>query len=313
MSLTINRLPSRGLVAHLVLLLAMTPSSMLFAASLESAPVNWRSLELQDSGLTASVTTRIELRELPATEVQPALLDAPGAISPREAGTRIEELVVASSIRWLLGAGFETGTRLWFNADNGLPLQLIRLRQGSKPSLKRYRFGSHQVYRERRQPADKAQTEQPSGHWSDVSESFYPLAGAEAGCSTILESSQLLYLLSRPERIFSGQAEELCVFDRQRVYRVEIRDLEREQVKIDYRQLAAGQETRVNRTLDAIHVVLTSRPLDGAEEYVQPFSFLGLSGEIHLLLSDPGRIPLQVRGQVSGFGMIDLELMQLTR
>ena len=46
---------------------------------------------------------------------------------------------------------------------------------------------------------------------------------------------------------------------------------------------------------------------------VEPFSFLGLKDEIHLLLSDPGRIPLRVRGQVPGFGMIDLELKTLIR
>ena len=46
---------------------------------------------------------------------------------------------------------------------------------------------------------------------------------------------------------------------------------------------------------------------------VEPFSFLGLKDEIHLLLSDPGRIPLRVRGQVPGFGMIDLELKKLIR
>jgi hypothetical protein len=45
---------------------------------------------------------------------------------------------------------------------------------------------------------------------------------------------------------------------------------------------------------------------------VEPFSFLGLK-DVHLLLSDPGRIPLRVRGKVPGFGMIDLELKKLTR
>jgi hypothetical protein len=245
--------------------------------------------------------------------VQPALLDAPDTMSPRAAGARVQELVVASSIRLLLGLGMETEERLWFNADDGLPLQLVRMRRGSKPSLKRYRFGHHQVYRQRRQPADKAQAEQPADRWSEVSESFYPLAGAEAGCATILESSQLLYLLSRPDRAYSEQALEPCVFDRQRVYRVEIRNLGRQQLEVDYRQLTAGKELRVRETLTARDVVLDGHPVEATAEDVAPFSFLGLQGEIHLLLSDPGRIPLRVRGEVSGFGMIELELETVTR
>ena len=313
LSLKINSLPFRGIVMHFLMLLAMTPSSMSLAAAVVPTSVNWRTLELQDSGLTGSVTTRIDLRQLPAAEVQPALLETPDTMSPRAVGARVQELVVASSIRLLLGVGLETETRLWFNADNGLPLQLMRLRQGSKPSQKSYRFGRHLVYRLRRQPADKAETDQPAEHWSEVSESYYHLVGADAGCPAILESSQLLYLLSSPDRVFSEQAVEYCVFDRQRVYRVGFRSLGREQVEVDYQQVAAGQETRVRETLLAYHVVLDVRPVEVSPEDDESFSFLGLQGEIHMLLSDRGRIPLRVRGQVPGFGIIQLELETLTR
>jgi hypothetical protein len=292
------------------MLLAMSHINPSQGAAVE---LNWQSLVLRDAGFTASVTSRIEQRVLTAAAVQPALLDAPDTISPRAAGARIQELVVASSIRLLLGLGIETEERLWFNADDGLPLQLLRMRRGSKPSLKRYRFGSHQVYRLRRQPVDKAQAEQPAESWSEVSESVYPLAGAEAGCTTILESLQLLELLSGSDRVFSEQAPTLCVFDRQRVYRVVFRDLGRERVEVDYRQLAAGEESRVRETQSAYHVVFEGRSLDVPADNVEPFTFLGLQGEIHLLLSDPGRIPLRVRGRVPGYGEVELELETLAR
>ena len=48
-------------------------------------------------------------------------------------------------------------------------------------------------------------------------------------------------------------------------------------------------------------------------EVVKPFSFLEQQNKIYLLLSDPGRIPLRVHGQVPAFGMIDLELKKLIR
>ena len=276
-------------------------------------PQNWRNLEFHYAGLTGSVTTRIGLVKPSAVDVRSTLIDGPNQMSQRVAGTRILELMVTNSIRLLLGTGIKTQGRLWFNEDDGLPLQLIRLRQGSNPSRKIYRFGSNRVYRLRRQPANKAETEQPPEHWSQVSESFYPLLDPDGECPVILESSQLLYLLSNPEHVVSESPETLCVFSRKHVYQVALRIVGREQVDVDYLQVVAGQENRVRQMLEAVRVVLTSRPVEGTQGDVEPFSFLGLKDEIHLLLSDPGRIPLRVRGKVSGFGMIDLELKKLAR
>lgn len=318
MFVTVNRLVFRGTALKLVLMLAITACSLLSVAADSTdmaAPhaLNWRTLKLWNSGVTGSVTTRIEWRKYPAAEVQSTLLDMPQLISQQQAGTRILELEVANSIRLLLGAGIESQSRLWFNEGDGLPLQLMRVRRGSKPSQKLYRFGSSRVYRQRRQPADRAETEQPAERWSKVSESFYPLPDADAGCTVILESSQLLYLLSRPDTEPGDSRGALCVFDRQRVYRVEFRILGREPLEVNYLQLEASQEIRVKHTLEALHVALNGHPLGSEPADVQPFSFLGLQGDIQLLLSDPGRIPLRVRGQVPGFGMIDLELVELTR
>jgi hypothetical protein len=323
LSVTVNSLVFRGMALKLVVVLAMAQTSLSYGATPVSdssrpdtvtpIPLNWRHLELHDSGVTGSVTTRIDLRKLSAVDVRSTLIDGPKPMSPRVADTRILELMVSNSIRLLLGTVIETQGRLWFNEDDGLPLQLTRIRQGSNPSRKIYRFGSNRVYRLRRQPANKAETGQSPEHWSKISESFYPLPDPDGECPVFLESSQLLYLLSNPDHAVNERPEELCVFDRKRVYQVRFRILGREKIDIDYLQVAAGQETRVRRTLEALHVALTSRPVEGTQGDMEPFSFLGLKDEIHLLLSDPWRIPLRVRGQVPGFGMIDLELKKLVR
>ena len=323
MPVTVNCLVPRVTALFLVALLAMALSSLAYGATpvTESSrpdtvariPLDWRSLELHDSGVTGSVTARIDLRTLSAADVQSTLVDVPNQLSRRVVPPRLQELVASNSVRLLLGTGIETQSRLWFNEDDGLPLQLIRIRQGNNPYRKTYRFGSNRVYRLRREPASKAETGQPPEHWSRISESFYPLPDPAGECPVILESSQLLYLLTKPDHALDERPEELCVFDRKRVYKVRFRTLGREETDVDYRQIAASQETRVRRTLQAFHVTLTSHPVDGTRGDVEPFSFLGLKGEIHLLLSSPGRIPLRVRGKVPGFGMIDLELKKLIR
>ena len=316
-----NRLLCSGLALQLIVLLAMAQISPSYAATAVSeskhpdtaapAPLNWGSLELQNTGMATAVTTRIELKTLSAFAVQSALIDAPKPMLQRVAGARIQALLVANSIRLLLGVGIETETQLWFNTDDSLPLQLNRSRRGRKPSQKLYRFGNRQVYRLRRQPADKVESGQPAEQWSDSSESFYPLPAA--GCALVLESSQLLYLLSSPDYVLGESTAEVCVFDRQRVYKVGFRLLGRESLNVDYLQVTDGQETLVKRTLDALRVALTSRPLEDSQVEVQPFSFLGLDDDIQLLLSEPGRIPLRIHGEVYGFGTIELELKKLAR
>lgn len=319
--IAVYRLLCSGIVLQLIVMLAMAQISPSYAAAAVAdskqpdtaapAPLNWGSLELKNTGMATAVTTRIELKTLSAVAVQSALIDAPKPMLQRVAAARIQALLVANSIRLLLGVGIETETQLWFNTDDGLPLQLNRSRRGRKPSQKLYRFGNRQVYRLRRQPADKIESGQPAGQWSEISESFYPLP--DAGCPLVLESSQLLYLLSSPDYALGESTAEVCVFDRQRVYKVGFQLLGREPLDVDYLQVTANEETWVKRPLYALRVALTSRPLEDSQVEVQPFSFLGLDDEIQLLLSDPGRIPLRVTGQVSGFGKIDLELKKLTR
>ena len=318
----VNNLVSRGMVLKLVVVLAMTQSCLSYATTpsggsqrytVAPTPLPWHSLELHDSGVAASVTTRIDLRKLSAADVRATLVEVPKPMSPTAVSSRIVEIEIDSMAHLLLGAGIETRNRLWFNEDDGLPLQLTRIRQGRNPSSKLYRFGSNRVYRLSKKPDNKAETGQPPEHWSQISESFYPLPGADGECPSVLESSQLFYLLSSPHYEISETPAELCVFSRQHVYRLGVRIMGREQLDVDYLQVTAGQETRIRRTMEVLNVALTSRPVEDTSGGVEPFSFLGLQGEIHLLLSDPGRVPLRVRGQVPGFGDIDLELKKLTR
>lgn len=312
---TCKRLTSRVIAHYLVLVLASlsygATAETLHTDTITPAPPDWHKLELQYAGMFGTVTTRIELEKHAATEVMPTLADVPPQMSPRPASPLVGELAISNTVELLLSAGIEILTRLWFNEDDGLPLQLVWMRQGNDPSRKLYRFGSNRVYRLRSEPGKRAETGQPPENWSQLSKALYPLPDRE--CPAILESSQLLIRLSSPGKMPADTAEELCVFDRKHVYRVEIRNLGRVKVDADYLQLAAGQETRVRRSLEATRITFSSRPLGGAQEDVEPFSFLGLKGEIQLLLSEPGRIPLRVRGQVPGFGMLDLELKKLTR
>jgi hypothetical protein len=306
-----NSQASKGMALCLVVFLTLSHTCLPYAAAL--APPDWHSLELRDAGMTASVTTRIDLKEVPQADVQSFLIEGPEQLSPRVAASRIQELAVTSKIRLLLTAGIETRSQLWFNVDNGLPLQLVRTRLGSRPARKIYRFGNQQVYRLRSEPAHSAESAQPPEEWTQRSESFYPLPDPDGECPAVLESSQLLYLLTSQGQIGSGKPEALCVFDRKRVYRVDMQILGREQLAVDYLQVIAGRETRVRQDQEAFHLVISGEPEEDSAEDKEPFSFLGLQGEIHLLLSDPGRVPLQIRGEVPGNITVQLELVELTR
>lgn len=305
-------------VRRLIVALAMTQTCLSYAdaPASESAQAdyiapfqqNWHTLEFNASGMTGSVTTRIGQRKLSATDVQAALLDAADLKYPHAASTWVAEMNVDSRIHMSVGPGFDTRERLWFNEDEGLPLQLKRIRSGSNPSSKLYRFGSDGVYRLRKKPDNETEAGQSPGHWSRSSESLYPLPKGE--CPSVLESLQLLYLLSSTQYGISEASQPLCVFNRKHVYQVKLRIAEAGPFDVDFLQVVGDEETEIRETLQPIHMILNSRPL-GDEPAVKPFSFLGMQGEIHVLLSDPGRIPLRISGQVPGFGAIDLELKKL--
>ena len=296
-------------MAHCCLSYAESPASE--AVRLGSvAPIqrNWHALEFQATGVAGSVITRIDLRKASGTDIQTMLLDGTSLKLPHAAASRVVEMDVHSRAQLLVGSAIETRERLWFNEEDGLPLQLTRIRRGNKPSSKQYRFGDDGVYRLRKKPDTKTEAGRSPEHWSRSSESFYPLPEGE--CPSVLESLQLLYLLTSPQYGISQASQTLCVFNRKRVYRVEIWAAKSGSLDVEYLQLVGGVETRIRQTMQTIHLVLNSRPLKGATA-AKPFSFLGMQGEIHFQLSDPGRVPLRISGQVPGFGMIDLELKKL--
>ena len=270
---------------------------------------NWHALEFQASGVAGSVTTRIDLRKASDTGYSSHAASRGQTRVTAWRGQPGSGDGVNSKVHLLVGAGIETGERLWFNEDEGLPLQLTRIRQGSKPSWKQYRFGSERVYRVRKKPANDKEAVQSAEKWSRSSESFYPLPDGE--CTSVLESLQLIYLLSSPQYRISEASQTLCVFSRKHLYQVKLLVAEPGLLDVDYLQMVGDEKTRIREELRTISMVLKSVPLKGSAAAAKPFSFLGMKGDIHFLLSDPGRIPLQISGQVPGFGMIDLELRKL--
>ena len=314
-----NNPVSMKLLRILVLALAMAHSCLSYADVPASevappgsvAPIQrgWHALEFQATGVAGSVTTRIDLRKASGTDIRAMLLDEASLKSAHAAAGRVVELDVQSRVQLLVGGGIETRERLWFNEEDGLPLQLTRIRRGNKPSSKQYRFGRDRVYRLRKKPENETQAGQSPEHWSRSSESFYALPAGE--CRSVLESLQLFYLLSSPQYGISEASQTLCVFNRKHLYQVEIRLAQPGPIDLDHVQVAAEGKAGIRETRETIHLVINSRPLEDRAAAVKPFSFLGMQGEIHVLLSDPGRVPLRISGKVPGFGVIDLELRKL--
>ena len=114
-----NNLVSREMVRNLIVAVAMTQTWLAYAKAPVSEdarpdmvapiPLNWQALEFHASGVAGSMTTRIELRKLSATDVQVSLLDAAKLKSPRGAANRIVEIGIDSRVQLLVGAESRPG------------------------------------------------------------------------------------------------------------------------------------------------------------------------------------------------------------
>jgi hypothetical protein len=313
MPLMISRAPGCLLFA---VLLAMVHRGVAAAAAGPSgcagsdAGLPWRSLELVSEGVLTRVTTRAELEKVAASAVLARLIEAPGREPRQPSGERVAVLTVQSDIRMLAG-GFETKSRLWFDPGDGSPLQLSRTRRGRDDYEKIYRFTDGGVYRVRRTPDGPREAKLPPARWSLVKESYYPLSGQDKGCAGLLESSQLLYVLSASPPPAAATPREYCVFDRQALYRVRVVQTARESAKTAYVDTAGHARRPDEARVDAYRLGLSAG--GGGDEDEPAFSFLGLQGDIRILLSATERLPLRVGGKVPGFGSVELELRQLER
>lgn len=276
---------------------------------LEPDAVAWQQLRFGTSKLLGGITSDIELRATSADAVRPVLMRSPQGAGIQPTGPQVYELALRGEVKHALLSASETGSA-WFDPRTGAAFQRIRTRAGSKPNEKKYRFTDAGVYRLRKKPGDAAAVKLGPAAWTEQKESFYPFTPLAAGCTNVTDAAVLLYFISAGAT--AGPNQTLCVFSKSDLFNVRLRAHGAEVVSVDYVETAAGVssprrgEVQALRYQIDVETGLSSNP-DAR------FQFLGLEGDIQILVDAETRVPIQVRGAISGVGQVALNLLALTR
>ncbi len=261
----------------------------------------WRELTLE---LTPTFILKAGLQEvsIPPGKVLP-LIERPGVLQP-EPKSSVYRLTVETRLRWFLSSKTWTG-ELWVQPDL-IPLQRTRLKIGPQGDYKIYRYAQQGVYRIRYQPEDLNQSLETPETWKLAHEAFYPFPQTLSGdCSLISDPYAILLLLAQ-ERL----PKTLCIFNKEGIYRVSFAPSGSQPLQADYR-LKQSKMRRVQAFIQAERILIHPLPLEAGGKDKEPFEFLGMEGDIVLLRDPKTHLPLQIEGEVPGFGQAKLQLTQV--
>lgn len=277
-----------------------------------SARVSWHRLFFKADSFFGKVKTEVRLAVLPAKEAADHLIDVPQAAALQPSGATIISITVDSNIDPLFGSDEIIGTQSWFDPNGAAALQRIRLRQGKEKWQKRYRFTPKGVFRLRLKPKDLKEESLPLDQWTKIRNHFYSYGDSGLKCDQILEPASLLYIASANDVTTAQYPFSLCVFNKKQLHEVRLRVHGFRRQMMDYKEVSPDNNiVKKKGEIKTVKISMTSGPLVGSTEEAEKFSFLGLQGEIELLLHPASRIPLQISGRIAPMGRLDFKLQKV--
>jgi len=282
-----------------------------FADALNSEQIPWRHLSYTVENFLGKVTTDVRFEIGPAEEAAKLLIPVPRGCAFQTSGSAVFAITVQSVIDPLFGQNDNLKTQSWYNPQEATVLQRIRLRQGEEIWQKTYRFTPNGVWRLRKKPNDSPETKLPLEQWTNSEESFYPYALSSAECTHIVEPLILLCLVSAIDLESRNGPLTLCVFNKKQLHQVQIHKAGVQRLVVDYRQNLKQGEVRRKGEIEAVKYSFKTRSLAGKGKKPEPFSFLGLKGDFDVFVDKSSRIPVQVSGEIPGFGTVDIKLREV--
>jgi hypothetical protein len=279
-----------------------------FSIKFDADRLPWHRLSFKTGSLFGKLTTEVRLASLPAEEAAGMLIAAPQADGLRPSDASVISITVDSNLNPLIGSSEVLNTQSLCNPDDAAALQRVRLRNGRKVWQKSYRFLPDGVYHQRKKPKDKKQLELPPAQWMTAEKEFYPYNGKNLECPAVIEPSEILYLVSVIDFAKQESPLNLCVFDKQQLHRVKIAAGGSRQLKVNYLEKSQEKQSRREGTIDAFKISFQPSALVSEDQAPEEFSFLGLKGDFEIYVDGASGIPLQVSGQATGIGKVDIRL-----
>ena len=265
----------------------------------DAGRIRWSRLEFRVAKLLLTASAVVEIGTEPSAMARSEWLQPIRGKPVMPAGSEVVRIDLDSQ---LLGKTSELD--LWVDPSTGAAFQRTQLEVGNKVRHHRHRslrFADTGVLSATYRATDTT-VDKTFEHWA-LTESFvtYPLNLPR--WAAVSEPSALFYVLAVAQFDDPGDQITTHVFSKGQVMRVNLVMEERTRIRVDYvvSGAAAGSEQRVEGRKEALRIRLDGRPLiDGDSE--MDFEFLGLQGDVEVLLDPEGRFPLQINGDLQRVG-----------
>lgn len=194
-------------------------------------------------------------------------------------------------------------SRVWFEPDSAAALERRKDRAGSRAYRKIFRFTPEGIESIRLAPADTSEAGLSPERWSRVEESSYPHPRG-ADCALVSEPTLLFYLVSAA-RVGPGEQIEICSFSGKTLSRLRLEVEVGPRLRVDAAMLGSGGEGRVE--VETLRFRVHAEPVVPGQEV--ELDFLGLEGEVAILVETERRLPVQIEGRLPPLGRLRVRLV----
>jgi hypothetical protein len=280
---------------------------------LDANQVAWTQLSFHAKNFWVEVSTDVQLASIPTSEIKALLLSTPKGHPVRPAAPEASQMTINTTIDPAFRSPVNIYNRIWFNPIDAAALGRIRLRRGEDDFKKIYRLTKQGVFRHRMEPKNKREVSLAPEKWTDIKDSFYPYDLDRMGCSSVTESSLLIYIVSAAAASMQEDSLSLCVFGKRQLHRVTLRNAGVFPISVSFTEKTQQAETHKEGIVKTIKITLTSEPMESDLNEAENFSFLGFRRDISIYLDPISQLPIQASGIIPTVGKTHLRLRECQR
>lgn len=278
-------------------------------SALDPERLRWSRLDYRASKFFVTLTAEVEIEVVERAAARAALVEPPAGEGLQPSADLLR-LGIDSRL-----LGRENRIDLWLEPRTGASLQRRELQRAGRLDRNRvrtYRYAAAGVHRFTRRPVNADELERPPAEWSDADDSYDGFTLVSEPRLPITEPSALFYVLSTAGLGARGDALDVPVYSKGRLFSVEVLVTSRTRIAADYVVERGGAESRVSGDVDALELTLRSRAVRRGEEAPE-LELLGLRGDVTVFLDPELRVPIELRGDLrwAGRGRIRLERVVL--
>jgi hypothetical protein len=269
---------------------------------LDAERLEWSSFALRARRMGMSFHVRVGAELVDAREAASGFVTRPEGLEPRG-----DELVLTTLET--RGMGNQSTTRLWTEPDDAVALQRTQRDGGRRHRLRINRYERGGVLSIRRAPLAGEDTKPPE-EWGEVSETESPFPDWAGDGLEVSEPSVLLYVLAVAELEEVGDRVQLPVFSRGELLLVDLLVTGTERSRVELAVTSGGETRDVREQVELVEILIDGSHL-GPESEEGDFEFLGMRGDVTVLLHPEYRVPIEVSGRVPRAGRVRVRLREL--